>query len=203
MWPILRRLRAEGSVEVEMLPRVRQVVLAAHDVGDLHLDVVHHMGEVEDVAAIRPPDRHVRFFGRCEIHITAHHVRHRDGHAAELEADRSVLLHIGATRCFELCQILVIDRLALALEIRAVVASRLRPLIPVEPEPSQPLRDRLHRRRRVARLIGILDAQNERSAVLASQQPVEQRRARATDVKKAGGRGREADAKGERHGRAE
>ena len=41
-----RRLVAEGAEEENVLWRVRQVILAADYVGDLHLGVVDHDGEV-------------------------------------------------------------------------------------------------------------------------------------------------------------
>ena len=43
-----------------------------------------------------------------------------------------------------------------------------------------------------ARLVGILDAQQELAAVVAREQPVEQRRARAADVQESGRGGGEA-----------
>ena len=44
--------------------------------------------------------------------------------------------------------------------------------------------------------VGIFDAQDERAAVAAGEQPVEKGRSGATDVEVAGGRGREPDARG-------
>ena len=52
------------------------------------------------------------------------------------------------------------------------------------PRPSRPTSAR----------VGVLDAQHERAAVPAGEQPVEERRAGAADVQVAGGRWREADA---------
>ena len=64
--------------------------------------------------------------------------------------------------------------------------------VPIEAEPAHPVEDRVDRLRRRARLVGIFDAQQELAAVVAGEEPVEQRRARAADVQEAGRRGGEA-----------
>ena len=64
--------------------------------------------------------------------------------------------------------------------------------VPVEAEPAHPVEDRVDRRLGRARLVGILDAQQELAAMVARVEPVEQGRARAADMEEAGGRGREA-----------
>ena len=63
----------------------------------------------------------------------------------------------------------------------------------VEPEPPQVVLDRGFRRRRRALAVGVLDAQDERAAVMARQQPVEERRAGVADVEVTGGAGGETD----------
>jgi competence protein ComEC len=63
--------------------------------------------------------------------------------------------------------------------------------VPIEAEPAHPVEDRVDRRLGRARAIGILDAQQELAAVMAREQPVEQRRARAADMQIAGRRRRE------------
>ena len=52
----------------------------------------------------------------------------------------------------------------------------------VEPEPAQPVEDRVDRRLRGALAVGVLDAQQVAAAMVAGEQPVEQRRPRAADV---------------------
>jgi len=64
--------------------------------------------------------------------------------------------------------------------------------VPIEAEPRQAVDDRLDGRRRGARAVGVLDAQQVLAAVMAGVQPVEERRARAADMKITGGRGGEA-----------
>ena len=61
--------------------------------------------------------------------------------------------------------------------------------IPVEAEPAQPVQDRIDRRLGRAGAIGILDPQQEATAVATGEQKIEQRRARGPDVQKAGRRG--------------
>lgn len=57
-----------------------------------------------------------------------------------------------------------------------------RPFIPIHAQPLQSVDDAFDEFRLVALRIGILDPQNHRSAVLARKQPVEQSRARPSDV---------------------
>jgi len=71
-----------------------------------------------------------------------------------------------------------------------------RPLVRVQTEPVHAVEDRLHRLRRGAGDVGVLDAQDEAPAVAAGEGPGEQRGARAADVKVAGRAGGEAGADG-------
>src|SRR6185295_13767778 len=72
--------------------------------------------------------------------------------------------------------------------------------VPIEPEPSQAVKYRANGIRGGAFPVGIFDAQQELAAGMACVKPVEQRRACATDVQIAGGRGGKAqDGGGLRH----
>src|SRR5688572_25680931 len=73
-------------------------------------------------------------------------------------------------------------------------AADIRPLLPPENEPAQIVEDHLLGLTGRARLIGIFNADDERAAVMTREEPVEDRRARAPDVKVACGRRGEADA---------
>ena len=64
--------------------------------------------------------------------------------------------------------------------------------VPVDAEPAQALEDGVDRGLRGALAVGVLDAQQHLAAAAAGVQPVEQRRARAADMQKTGGRGGEA-----------
>src|SRR5262249_25935031 len=85
----------------------------------------------------------------------------------------------------------------LRLAIRPMSAARVGPLIPVEAEPAKVLENRLLRFARGALGVGVLDAQDEGSALAARQQPVEERRARVADVEPA----RRAGCKSDSHDR--
>jgi hypothetical protein len=65
--------------------------------------------------------------------------------------------------------------------------------VPTQIEPAQPVEDGIERRLRVAFDVGIVDAQDHRAAIVARVKPVEDERARAADMEKAGGGRREAN----------
>ncbi len=64
--------------------------------------------------------------------------------------------------------------------------------VPRQAEPGQAVEDGVDGRRRGARAVGVLDAQQVLAAVVAGEQPVEQGGARAADMQVAGRRGGEA-----------
>jgi hypothetical protein len=66
-------------------------------------------------------------------------------------------------------------------------------LVPSKIQPAQPVEDGIERSLRIALDVGIVDAQDHRAAVVAGVEPVEDERARAADMEKAGGRRREAN----------
>ena len=74
----------------------------------------------------------------------------------------------------------------LRLEVRSVRSANARALVPVEPEPPQAREDARHHVGRGTLRVGVLDAEDERSAVTSSVEPVEERGARAADVEIAG-----------------
>ena len=59
------------------------------------------------------------------------------------------------------------------LEIRAARSAHLRSLIPVDPEPAEAVEDRLQRLGHVPLAVGVVDAEDERSAVPSREEPVE------------------------------
>jgi hypothetical protein len=94
----------------------------------------------------------------------------------------------------QLVAVLLIDGAALALPIRAVRAADVRALVPLDTQPAQRVEDLLFRFASRAHLVGVLDAQNELTAVLAGEAEVEQRDIRGADVRVAGGRRRDTGA---------
>ena len=71
---------------------------------------------------------------------------------------------------------------ALGLVIGAIRASRLRPLVPVDPQPLQLLEEILLEGLGRPGPVGILDAQDKDAAVMPGVKPVEERRPRVADV---------------------
>src|SRR5262245_2957752 len=82
---------------------------------------------------------------------------------------------------------------ALRLTIRPARAARFRPFVPVEPEPPELPLDGSFRLLRRTLGVGVLDAQDERPARPAREEPVEQRRPRVADVQVAGWTGGETN----------
>src|SRR5690606_29334304 len=76
---------------------------------------------------------------------------------------------IGATALDEDVGVLAIDRAALGLPVRARGAAHIRPLVPVQADPAQRPQDRGLAVGARASAIGVLDAQDERTALLAGK----------------------------------
>src|SRR5579864_9247834 len=88
----------------------------------------------------------------------------------------------------------------LGLKVRRVGTADLRPLVPIEPEPAHPVQDALHHFRRRSVDVGVLDAEHEDAAVPAREEPVEERRPGAANVKIAGRGWGESNAGSHRNG---
>src|SRR5262249_60483983 len=80
------------------------------------------------------------------------------------------------------------------------IAGGRRAFVPVRLEPAQRVDDVLDVLVGGPRAVGVLDAQDERPAVMPRVEPVEERRARAADVEVTRGAGREAYANLAWHG---
>ena len=198
---VLRCLAAEGLDQLQMLRRIHQVVLAADHVGDLHFQVVDHVHKVEHVRAVRTLYHHVgrvRFIAIIDRHFAANQVVHRHRLALEAETPRAAVF-IDAARGHQLFKPRVVNRRALALVVGAECAALFRTLVPVQSQPVHPVENRLPRLLRVPRLVGVLHPQHKYAAMFAGKQPVEQSRARASNVQIASGRRSKTSANG--HGR--
>ncbi len=183
------RCGPQGVEEVNVLPGVREVILSAKDVRHAHLDVIHDIDEMENVAAIWATNRHVGFLRRGEGHIATNEIVHGDGGAAELETHGSVFFRINAACGLQLGQVSIVDRLALTLKVGAVRAAHLWTFIPVQAQPAQALHDAALRFFGIACAVRILDPQDESAAGLTRKKPVEQSRAATADMQIASGRG--------------
>src|SRR3954468_275924 len=94
---------------------------------------------------------------------------------------------IRPARCHQLDHVGAIDVQALRLVIRAMIAAGLDALVPRQAQPPKVGENRVGRLARRALEVRVLDAEDERPAVAAGEQPVEQRRAGVADVELAGG----------------
>ena len=171
------RLRAQRAQDHHLARGVRDVVLAAHHVGDAHVAVVDRHGEVVERAAVRAADHEVldRLIRRGDL-------------AADLVVDDRLALvrHAQAHRALVLVGVPVGEQLLDRLGVRGrPLGLRERPLVPVELEPAQRVEDLLDVLRGGALAVGVLDAQHELAALAARQQPVVQCRPRAADVQHA------------------
>ncbi len=211
-----RRAGAEadllGRLEHEqLLRRVREVILAAHDVRDPRIEVIDRDGEVVEHRAVRARDHRLVHVHVLKARLTADHVvhdrravvRHAQAHgAARLRLATEAAL--GAVELLERLDVLgrrvravreigveqSLQRFAMSL---AAIGLHDRPLVPVELQPAQRVEDLLDVLRRRALTIGVLDPQHQLAAGVSREQPVEQRRARAADVQRAGRRWCEAN----------
>ena len=169
-----RRLGAERLQDHQLARRVGDVVGAAHDVRDAHVVVVDGDREVVERAAVAARDDEVVDVLVLEGDLAADDVGHR-GRALvrDPQADGALVL-VGGAVLDEARDLLLVAADPLGLRDRA--------LVPVELEPLERVEDLLDVLGRRALAVGVLDAQDERAARAAGQQPVVQCRARSTDV---------------------
>ena len=99
-----------------------------------------------------------------------------------LELLRRAETIVGVAAVEQPLGVLGIEGEALRLAVGPAVAAGVHALVPRQAEPPQVVLDRRFRGRRRSLAVGVLDAQDERAAVVAGQQPVEQRGARVADV---------------------
>ena len=196
---VLRHGRAEGLEDLDVLEGVLDVVVAADDVRDALLDVVHDVGDVEDGRTVGTDDDEIlRVFGLL-LHVPLHEVvvldaaflRHaeEDDFAGLLLARGGVhgLLDglVGGARREEL------------LHGGEVVGGVVRLVdhlfVVVEAEPRHRVEHLVDRLLRGAHEIGVLDAQEELSADVAGVEPVEDGGADVADVDGTGWRRGETD----------
>ena len=226
---------AKRPVQDDLLGCVRDVIVAANDMRDGHVDVVADDGELIGGQAVGPHNHEVFDRGVVDrdgpVHLIGKRrlaLRDADAHGArplcgfhrrdlvspEPQAvtvvDPALTAGFGR-RAFglqSLCRAIAVVGVAAAdqrvgtlampaearrLRVGAVRAANLRAFVPLNPHPAQAAENRPDHLVGRPLGVGVLDAKDERAAVTAGVEPVEQRRAGASDVEVPGGRGGEAD----------
>jgi hypothetical protein len=160
------------------------MIIAADHMRDVHLDVVHHIYEVKNPAAVWTTDRHVGVdlsVRHIHLHAPADEVIDDDHLARKSEPPSSIVFVDMAAR-LEFLEVAKVDGFALTLEIRAAISANIRTFIPVQSEPLHPVENRLHRRLGVPRFVGVLDAQDKRPTQVPGIKPIKQCSPRSTNM---------------------
>lgn len=196
-----------------MLEGVHDVVFTTYHVRYLHLDVIHHVDQVEDVGAIGALYDHVGgvvLIGVVYGDVAAHQVV--QGHNAvslETETPYGTLTGAGdfiavlialvggralvyAAHLYQLVEVAVVNIFALALEVRFAGAAFALALIPIKPQPAHAGENGFHGVFYMTLLVCVFYAKNESAAHFAGEKIIEQSGAGTTDVQIAGGRRCEA-----------
>ena len=168
-----RHLGAERAEDADVLEGVLDVVVAADDVGDALVDVVHHVRDVEDRRAVGADDREVLDVLRLLRHVALDDVVELDrpllghpehGDNAGLAFARGPLHLVGVAAREEL-----VDDLEMALHVLRLVEDLL---VPVEAKPLHAVEEDLDRLGRRPLEVGVLDAEQELPARVAREKPV-------------------------------
>ena len=198
-----RPLPAHRVIDLALPTAIHQVIIAAHDMCDLHVVIIDHHGEIIGRIAIRAQqDEVIEFLGR-PAHRALDRVLEHDIAVGRLETHRERLVGrtVGrvtvapgraqgaASRKSLVAQGLDLVGRAPAFEGMPFVEQGIGDLgmalgarklrnhiaVPVETEPAKPVENCVDCRLGRAGAIGILDAQEELAAMVAGKQPVEQR----------------------------
>ncbi len=176
--------------------RVLELALADHQVIPVGGALARHaQPPAARLARRHAPPR----LGRVEVAAAAvvavpHAAGFLDGRGPLFQFVGRAEARIDGARVAQRRQDVQIDRQALALQIGSVGAALAWPFVPVQTQPLHGPQDRGVARFAAALLVGVLDAQDERAALVARIEPVEERGAGAADVQVARGARREADA---------
>ncbi len=172
------QLGAERAQDLDLLRRVRDVVVAADHVGDAVVHVLDGRGEVVGRPAVRADDDDVLELLVRELDPAADGV---------LPAGHALVGHAEADRA------LVLVGLALGDQPVGELAGACHRVelegnwtVPVDPQPPKRALDLLDRRGHFPARVGVLDAEQALAAAAAREQPVEEERAHPADVQKPG-----------------
>ncbi len=181
----------ERPVDGDLLGGIRDVVVAPQHVGDVHVDVVDDYCEVVEGRAIRPQNHKIANILTFETDASVHRILPGQLAGGNAQPDR-VFLHVRLALFEQLIGDLLVPGHAGALENRS--------LVPVEAEPGEAVEDDLGVFVGGTGLVGVLDAEQERAALFAGEEPVEEGGAGAADVEVSGGRRGEANTGAHRGG---
>ena len=193
---IARRFDAEPAKQRDVLGRVAQVIFAADHVRDAHLQIVRHIDEMKHRLAVGPHDDEIRIqflaVGQFARHVADDQIGNDHRLARHFEFHRALMV-VSQALLLQFLHAPSVSLRALRLKVRPMISfarpfhvAGRRPFVPFETKPAQAVEDHFHRLPRIARGVGVLDAENERAAGVAGVEPVEQRGARAADVQKTG-----------------
>src|ERR1044071_3049164 len=154
-----------------MLGRVAQVIFAPDHMRDSHFKIIDHVNQMKHRLPVRAHEHEVRILRlavrRLTGNISHDEIGNRDGFAWHAEADRAVVF-VGTTMRQELLHMLLVERLTLALKVRAVLAvawaGRVTgdgAFIPFQSKPAQSVEDDLDSLLGVTGGIGVLDSKDE------------------------------------------
>ena len=182
------RLAAGRADDVDLLRRVGDVVVAADHVRDPVPHVLHRRGEVVGRAPVRAKQDEILELLVRELDPPLHHV---------VPAGHALVRHPEPDRALVLVRLALGDelprRLAAVVEAVELVG---RWAVPVEPEPGERLERVVDGALHLAARVRVLDPDQELAALVAREEPVEERGANAADVERAGRARRHADADG-------
>src|SRR4029450_3714331 len=181
----MRWRRSERTKNLDVLWRVREVIFAADDMRDFHLEVIDHVYEMKNPRAIRAPNRHIGMrsgIGQIEIDLAADQIVDHDVFAWRTETQSSLVFE-DVAGVLKFLQIALVKFRPLALQIWPELSTNVQTLVPIQAQPFQPLVNGRHGFLGVSLDVGVLDPQYELSAMMPRKEPVEERGSGAADVK--------------------
>ncbi len=184
-----RYLPAKRFVKKYLLWRVGNMVFAPYDVGDLHAVVVHHDGIVVGGEPVALDQHDVLECFAGHLYVAVDHVV--KGHHFVLgdREDHGLTFAVGLPRLHQPHGVLQVDTPSFGLPVRPVASAHVGPLVPVEAQPVQALEDGPFVLAGGTDKVSVLYAQDERAAVPAGPEPVEQCRVGSANMKRPCGAG--------------
>ena len=222
----VRYRHTQRAVDVDLPRGIVDVVVAAHDIADAHVHVVHHHREVVGRIPVRAKDHQVVQLAVGDLDPALDLVVPRD-HAVQRVAETDHAVRIVPPAGGLVAVGPVVARLGSGLHRRLAHGIKLGPtligvigvtggdqllghftvavqavglvhraFVVVQTQPVHRFQDGVDRRLGAALAVGVLDTQGELAAAVARLQPAVQGGARAADVQVAGGTGSETGAAG-------